>query len=102
MTLGDLTVPHGRLRVVFKTSHIEGNARCKSWLLPYQQAGDRLTIQGHQPGGCERDNLHDELAFSEIMAGDVKIAQSSPAERLLVGRAGSIRLVRPWLEPARN
>ena len=99
ISLGNEAVSDRPIVVLFKTSRIEGTAGCKSWLLPFRQDRDRLTIQGYAPQGCDREDMPDELAFSEIMAGDVKIKRSSSTEKLLVGRAGSIRLVRPWLAP---
>ncbi len=86
-----------RITVLFETSRIEAQASCKYWLLPYQQEGDRLTIQADHILGCERDSYYDERAFSKIMAGEMKIQRPSPNERLLVGSAGSIRLVRGWV-----
>lgn len=103
MTLGDQAVPirAKSISVLFKTNRIEAQASCKVCRLPYREEGDRLTIYPRQnPGGCERDDFHDERAFSKIMTGDVTIAHSSPTARLVVGRAGSIRLVRPWVEPS--
>lgn len=55
-----------------------------------------------RPWGCERDDMPDELAFSELMAGDVTVERPSPTVRLIVSRAGSIRLVRRWLGPPRS
>ena len=93
-SLGDQATRDPGIRVLFKTGHIEAEASCKSWRLPYQQEGDRLTIQSNHISGCERDDFYSEQAFSKIMAGEMKIQRFSPMERLLVGSAGSIRLVR--------
>ncbi len=53
------------IRVLFKTSQIEAEASCKSWLRPYQQEGDRLTVQANPIRGCERDDYYKEQAFRQ-------------------------------------
>jgi len=85
------------IQLLFRTVRIEAQSGCVPMLWDFTQDQDTLTVI-HVPvrhGVCERMSLPEEEALQRIFgAGTVRITHSTPTERHLASRAGTLVLRR--------
>lgn len=84
------------IRLLFGRRTVEAMSGCVAMLWRYRQDRDRLALEreGTVGGICERAESPEEAALRAALSGEVRIARSTPTERLLAGSGGTVSLRR--------
>ena len=84
------------IRLLFGRRSAEAMSGCVAMLWRLGQDGARLSFERETGigGVCERMPRPEETALRAALSGEVAIARSTPTERLLSGRGGSVLLRR--------
>jgi hypothetical protein len=94
--IGGRPVAGEPIRLLFRRRGVEAMSGCVAMSWRLGQDGGRLSFERETwvGGVCERMPRPEETMLETVLSGDLAIARSTPTERLLSGRNGSLLLRR--------